>query len=119
MEDAKQQLGYDEFRPELNRYHFDNGECNPAQTDFCQVDTWQDASYFGVWADPVGLRVVKFIESEVYRHEFDSEAAFVEEVRSILQFNREGDGHASIDPYGNRADWKALGFDSSDFSGPQ
>jgi hypothetical protein len=119
MEEAQQQLGYDEFRPDLNRYFFDNGECNPAETNFCQLDTWQDASYFGIWADPVGLRVVKFIESEVYRHEFDSEAAFCEKVRSTLEHNRQGEGHASIDPYGNLGDWRALGFDQSDFLSSQ
>jgi hypothetical protein len=118
MEEAKTQLGYDEFRPDLNRYFFDNSECNPARTNFCQIDTWQDASYFGIWADPVGLRVVKFIESEVYRHEFDSEAAFREKVQSILEHNRDGGGHASIDPHGNRDDWRAHGFVESDFSGP-
>jgi hypothetical protein len=116
MEDAQQQLGYDEFRPDLNRYHFDNSECNPARTDFCQIDTWQDASYFGIWADPVGLRVVKFIESEVYRHEFETEAAFCEKIRSVLKHNRRGEGHASIDPYGNRDDWHALGFGPEDFT---
>lgn len=116
MEEAKEQLGYDEFRPDLNRYYFDNGECNPVHTDFCQIDTWQDASYFGIWADPVGLQVVKFIESEVYRNEFDSEEAFAEEVRSVLEHNRQDGGHASVDPYGNQADWKRLGFGESDFT---
>jgi hypothetical protein len=112
---ANIQLGPDEFRPDLNRYHFNSGECNPAETDFCQVDTPQDAIHFGIWADPVGLRVVKFIESEVYRHKHDSEAAFVGQVRSVLKTHRKGEGHASIDPHGNLGDWRALGFDQSDF----
>jgi hypothetical protein len=112
MEDAESVLGYDEFRPNLNRYHFDNGECNPTETNFCQIDTWQDAPYFGIWADPVGLRVTKFIESEVYRNEYDTEAEFCEAVRSILEHNRDGGGHASIDGYSNREDWARLGFES-------
>jgi hypothetical protein len=116
MEDAQDVLGYDEFRPDLDRYHFDFSECNPAQTDFCQIDTWQDASYYGIWANPVELRIVKFIESEVYRDEFDSEAAFTKAVRSTLEHNRRGEGHASIDPHGNRGDWERLGFGPDEFT---
>lgn len=110
MEDAQSVLGYDEFRPDLSRYYFDNGECNPTQTDFCQIDTWQDAPYFGIWADPVNLKITKFVESEVYRSEYDTEEEFTEKVEEILSFHRQDGGHAAIDGYGNRDDWRRLGF---------
>jgi hypothetical protein len=34
-----------------NRYTFDFGTCSP-QNGFAQVDTGQDAYYFGTWANP-------------------------------------------------------------------
>lgn len=49
-----------EFAP-ANRYVYD---FNLAK-DFAQVDTKQDASYFGIWCSPSRLKIITYCEGDV------------------------------------------------------
>ena len=42
------------FEPS-DRYQFDSGECSAAN-GYAQIDTGQDAWYFGQWANPHDLK---------------------------------------------------------------
>ena len=46
------------------RYEFDFGRCTP-DDDFAQVDTAEDASYFGIWTNPFSYKIVSFMEGDV------------------------------------------------------
>jgi hypothetical protein len=70
------------FLSTSDRYAFDFGICS-SKRGFAQVDTSQDASYFGIWANPFNLTVVTFCEGDVTTQMTDSEAEFKAEMERI------------------------------------
>lgn len=102
-----------EFMP-ADRYVFDFKLCN-YRDGWAQIDTDQDASYFGNWANPFALKVVTYCEGDVTVCTAETEeefAAHIEETaewtknygykfaidgmcqdRIISEFNRLGLGH--------------------------
>ena len=86
------------FNPMTERYQFDFGECS-ADQGFAQVDTGQDASYFGIWANPTSLQIVTFMEGDIVRMTAESPDEFVDEVLGIWVWNEDnGHGFEGIDP---------------------
>ena len=47
-----------------DRYRFDTGRCSIAR-GFAQLDTSQDAWYYGIWASPRRLEVVSYAEGDL------------------------------------------------------
>jgi len=81
-----------------DRYRFDCGECSSA-AGFAQVDTRQDASYFGQWANPTARKLVSYCEGDVTRTECADDAEFVQTVREMETWtNDAGYGPLKIDP---------------------
>lgn len=81
-----------------NRYFFDGNVCSSSK-GFAQIDTSQDASYFGIWANPEKLMIVSYCEGELTVQIADNEAEFVQEVLKIKQWNEEyGHEFYGIDP---------------------
>lgn len=86
-----------EFAP-ANRYFYDFGPCS-CGNGFAQVDTSQDASYYGTWANPTTLIVFSYCEGDTTHIQCESDAEFAEELRRIDKWNVEnGHGPARIDP---------------------
>lgn len=86
-----------EFAP-ADRYLYDFGLCSSAN-GFAQVDTSQDASYFGTWANPTLLVIFSYCEGDTTMHECESAEEFAAELRRIDAWNVEqGHGNARIDP---------------------
>jgi len=75
------------FRP-ADRYLFDYQLCKPSD-GWAQVDTSQDASYHGTWANPFTLKVTTYLEGDIIRKSADSVEEFVSEIRSIKKWNEE------------------------------
>ena len=69
-----------------SRYYFDFGDCS-LSNGFAQIDTEQDAEYFGMWANPFSLTIVSYIEGDVYRTTCDNEEEFIEEIKKIAKFH--------------------------------
>ena len=66
---------------------------------WAQVDTAQDASWFGTWASPAERTIVNFAEGDVTRTVCDTDAEFAATLREIDRWNRDhGYGPARIDP---------------------
>lgn len=85
------------FQP-ADRYAFDFGPCSYAN-GFAQIDTAQDASYFGTWASPAARKIVSYAEGDVTIHEAESDEEFAAAVRQIDEWNvQHGYGNARIDP---------------------
>lgn len=86
-----------DFAP-ANRYVYDFGVCS-INKGFAQVDTSQDASYYGTWANPVKLCVLTYCEGDVTLRQAESSQEFVLELRDIKAWNQEN-GHQflGIDP---------------------
>lgn len=101
-----------EFAP-ADRYVYDFGLCS-TEKGFAQVDTSQDASYYGTWANPFKLMLICYCEGDVTLQTADTPAEFVEALRGLKAWNEEN-GHrfTGIDP-GFKADiatgFKALGL---------
>ena len=86
-----------EFAP-ADRYLYDFGLCSCAN-GWAQVDTAQDASYFGTWANPARLMVFSYCEGDTTLKEAGSPEEFAAELRGIDAWNRaHGYGPAKIDP---------------------
>jgi len=102
-----------EFRP-ADRYVYDFGVCS-TKHGFAQVDTSQDASYYGTWANPEKLMIVCYCEGDVTIQTAQNIEEFVAELRNIEAWNHEN-GHIfkGIDPGSNEeiaAKFRDIGLD--------
>jgi hypothetical protein len=81
-----------------DRYTYDFGFCS-YEKGWAQVDTAQDASYFGTWANPTRLMIFSYCEGDTTLKEAASREEFAAELREIDAWNRaHGYGPARIDP---------------------
>lgn len=96
-----------------DRYHYDFGACS-YEKGWVQVDTKQDASYYGNWADPHNLRLFTYVEGDTALTECETEADFAAALRELSTWNENaGYGPAKIDPGFNPATaerFRALGL---------
>ncbi len=101
------------FRPLSDRYGFDFGPC-ATDNGFAQVDTRQDASYYGTWASPAKRTIVNFCEGDVTTTVCESDDEFVRQIRELAAWNDErGYGPMKIDPggdHGLRRAFETLGL---------
>ena len=87
-----------DFRPLSDRYSFDLGPCSYAN-GFAQIDTKQDASWFGGWCSPGARTIVNFSEGDVTTTVCDTDAEFAAQIRELARWNVEqGHGPMKIDP---------------------
>ena len=94
-----------EFAP-ADRYLYDFGLCS-YENGWAQVDTAQDAAYFGTWANPTRLLIFSYCEGDTTLLEAEAPGEFVAALRQIGDWNRaHGYGPARIDP-GYDPDMKA------------
>lgn len=78
---------------------------------WAQLDTDQDASWFGYWADPEKLITFCFCEGDCTTCEFEQQEAFSAEIRRAAKWHSDNDGWLRIDPCeSSRTTWEALGL---------
>ena len=81
-----------------DRYVYDFGLCSYGK-GWAQVDTAQDASYFGTWANPTRLMIFSYCEGDTTLKEAESPGEFAAELREIDAWNRTHEsGPVRIDP---------------------
>jgi len=86
-----------DFEP-ADRYVYDFGVCS-AKKGFAQVDTGQDAWYFGTWASPSRRMIVSYTEGDVTIQTADDDAEFAEAMRGLKAWHEEhGWRFLGIDP---------------------
>ena len=84
--------------PDAGRYVYDTGSCSLAN-GYAQVDTAQDASYYGAWCSPSKRRFLEYCEGDVAENICDTDEEFVEVVRDFAtSMNAAGWGPVKIDP---------------------
>lgn len=85
------------FQP-CDRYRFDFGLCTYAK-GWAQLDTGQDASYYGTWINPVERKIVNYCEGDVTIQTAETDEELVSLVAEIKRWNEQA-GHAfiGIDP---------------------
>ena len=64
------------------RYEYDFGMCAP-DNDYAQVDTAQDASYFGMWTNPFDYKIVTFAEGDLTIQTAESLEEYVKAVKNL------------------------------------
>lgn len=94
-----------------DRYYYDFEVC-PTNKGWAQVDTSQDASYFGTWANPFTFEILGYVEGDVSLVKCADSEHFVSEIRSLQAW----DGHRfiGIDPgfnTGLASQFEKLGLD--------
>lgn len=86
-----------EFVP-ADRYLYDFGLCSYAN-GFAQIDTPQDASYFGTWVNPAKRIIFTYCEGDTTTQVCESDEELVSELRRIDRWNVENQsGRALVDP---------------------
>lgn len=86
------------FLPDIDRYHFDFGECS-YEKGFAQIDTDQDAPWFGQWCSPSALLIVSYAEGDLTIRSCADSAEFAEALRALSRWEAEqGRSPARIDP---------------------
>jgi hypothetical protein len=86
-----------QFLEGTDRYQFDFGPCAPAQ-GFAQVDTSQDAWYYGNWANPFTFTFVSYAEGDLDTTVADTPEEFRTVIREFVEWNNaERDRFKGID----------------------
>lgn len=86
-----------EFLMNADRYQFDFGECS-ASNGFAQIDTTEDAWYYGTWANPYDFTFVSYAEGDLTRETAESVSEFVNRIRQFHQWALEMQLWKGIDP---------------------
>ena len=84
-----------------NRYAYDFGLCS-SKSDWAQMDTAQDAPWFGQWANPFERQILCYAEGDGTLIECDTDAEFASELDRITAFHRENDQWKGIDTWSVR-----------------
>jgi hypothetical protein len=77
-----------------DRYAYDWGFCDK----FAQVDTTQDASYFGTWACPERRRIFSYCEGDTTLTVCDTAEEFASEMARLKAWNVENGYWLGVDP---------------------
>ena len=75
---------------DADRYQFSFKYCTTGQ-GFAQIDTSQDAWYFGTWANPKRLMIVSYVEGDVTIQFAENVDEFASAVRKIKKWNEDND----------------------------
>ena len=92
-------MNREEFhQPNIDRYKFDFNLCT-AGKGYAQIDTSQDAWYYGNWANPKDLKIVSYCEGDVTITTYNHNNGFVRQIWELQEFhNRDsGNGFKGID----------------------
>jgi hypothetical protein len=74
--------------PNRSRYMFDFDTCS-YNNGWVQIDSKQDAAYFGTWANADRRQIVNYAEGDVTIKTADTDTEFVAEIRAIDAWNRD------------------------------
>lgn len=86
------------FIPDTDRYAFDLGFCSSAK-GWAQLDTRQDASYYGNWLNPAERKLVSYAEGDIAIVTCETDDEFRAEVDAKCAWHEQNDGkRPGIDP---------------------
>lgn len=69
-----------------SRYTFDMGLCS-VKNGYAQVDSGQDAWYYGTWANPTERKIVCYCEGDIDITECDTDEEFYGAMRRLVEWN--------------------------------
>lgn len=87
-----------DFTPMSDRYVYDFGKCS-IEKGWAQVDTSQDASYFGQWVNPVERKIFAYIEGDLVLTQVDTDQELAAKFAEMKRWNeKQGHEFLGIDP---------------------
>ena len=84
-----------------DRYFYDFGLCS-SKGNWAQMDTAQDAPWFGQWANPFARRIICYAEGDRTLIECGTDAEFTAKLDEIAAFHRQNDQWKGIDTWSVR-----------------
>jgi len=93
-----------------DRYRYDYMLCPQG---YAQIDTDQDAPYFGAWANPKTLVIFQYIEGDCYTTTCETASEFTTEIEHMANWNKDQGHFFGIDPGlrdGADKPWRELGL---------
>ena len=91
--------------PSLGRYFFDS-ELG-SRDGWAQVDTNQDASYYGTWTNARNRTTVSYCEGDVTIERYTTNAEYIQSIRELAAW----EPFKAIDAYRIEDDFRRLGLD--------
>lgn len=88
---------YTTSRPNSNRYEFDFKLCH-FNNGWAQLDTTEDAPYYGNWVHPNKLMLVSYAEGDMTVTTCDDDSEFVALLRTTIEGFRKRGTYLGIDP---------------------
>lgn len=73
------------FENDVDRYTFDYVRCT-YKKGWAQVDTREDASYFGTWCNPITFEIIQYAEGDVTHIKCEDAIEFANEVDDLCAF---------------------------------
>jgi hypothetical protein len=83
-----------------DRYRYDFKLCTPAN-GWAQLDTKQDAPYFGNWINPIEFKLMSYCEGDTCLTECEDIADFAAELQVCIDWHKEREYFIGIDCAGN------------------
>jgi hypothetical protein len=103
-----------EFSP-ADRYLYDFRVCTYAN-GWAQIDTRQDASYYGTWTNPTTREIFCYCEGDTTLIRCSTDDEYRDELRAVIDWNKSAGYWLGIDPGGitnMRDQFVALGFEDA------
>jgi hypothetical protein len=100
-----------QFVGDTDRYAFDFRLCTYAN-GWAQVDSREDAPYYGHWANPRRRMIVGYAEGDVDTTTCETDEEFAAELRKLCNWLKEYSGLGAVDPGFSeemKADFERLG----------
>uniref|UniRef100_A0A6H1ZY62 Uncharacterized protein n=1 Tax=viral metagenome TaxID=1070528 RepID=A0A6H1ZY62_9ZZZZ len=85
-----------------DRYALDFNGCS-YKKGYAQIDTDQDAWYFGTWANPTTRTIVNYAEGDLTIERAETDAEFASRIRDLAKWNADNGYTFGIDPMCNAA----------------
>lgn len=79
-----------------DRYEYDFNTCN-YKLGWAQLDTRQDASYYGNWINPLTLKLFSYCEGDTTLTECENEDDFIAQVRECVDWQKNAGYFIGID----------------------
>ena len=83
-----------QFDPDGTRYYWDR----LVSKGFAQIDTTEDASWYGHWACPQRRKLVSFVEGDICITNCTTDHEFISEVRKTCDWHSRHNQFQGIDP---------------------
>ena len=81
--------GIERYAFDFNRCHFDKG--------WAQLDTKNDASYYGNWVNPFERKITSYVEGDITVQECETDEEFISLVRETVDFHKKQGSWKGID----------------------